>query len=87
LDEGVDEILTERELEEYYFNRLNLHDRHDIWEQEYLSELQGYPTNCPLVLPPKHIEKYTEFLTKEMSIHQYEQALQINKMEKDNYAE
>ena len=83
-DERADEILTEQELEEYYFNRMKPQHRQDIWEQEYLNELQGYPSKCSLLLPTNHIENYTEFLQEQLSLDQYEQAMQINEMEKDD---
>lgn len=42
-DEMADEILHERELEEYSLERMTPQARQEIWEQQHMNELNGNP--------------------------------------------
>ncbi|CAF3550135.1 unnamed protein product, partial [Rotaria sp. Silwood2] len=57
-DELMDEILGERELEEYYLERMTPQDRQEVWEQEHLNELQGNPAPRAHGLPLDDTERY-----------------------------
>lgn len=82
-DEHADMVFTERELEEYNFNRMATQERKTITEQEHLNEVQGYPTKCALQLPSDHIDRYTEFLHEQECLNELEQTLQIINAEKE----
>ncbi|CAF4766795.1 unnamed protein product, partial [Rotaria sp. Silwood2] len=57
-DELMDEILEERQLQEYYFERMTPQDRQEVWEQEHLNELQGNPAPRAHGLPLDSTERY-----------------------------
>ncbi|CAF5019475.1 unnamed protein product, partial [Rotaria sp. Silwood1] len=56
-DELMDDILGERELEEYSLERMTPQDRREVWEQEHLNQLQGNPTSRAHRLPLDDTER------------------------------
>ena len=86
-DEFADEILTEREVEEYYFNRMTLQERQEIWEQEHLNQLQGKPVPRVYGLPLDNSEQYADFLQQQLRADQHDQALRIYEMQNNDYGE
>ena len=66
-EEGIDEILQERQLDQYLLEIMSPRERQAICEQEQLNELQGNPTPQPHGLPMDDLEQY--------ATHQGEQLL------------
>ena len=81
-DELIDEILQEREFEQYDLERLPPQQRQEILEQEYLNELQGYPTQQPHIMPISDLERYAKFQEEQLSNDEFEQTINIDQMEK-----
>ena len=86
-DEFADEILTERELEEYYFNRMTPQERHQIWEQEHLNQLQGNPEPRVYGLPLDSTQQYANFLQEQQRADEHDQAMRVYDMQNTDYAE
>ncbi|CAF1520140.1 unnamed protein product [Rotaria sordida] len=85
-DELMDEILGERELEEYYLERMTPQDRQEVWEQEHLNELQGNPAPRAHRLPLDDTERYAKFLQNQLWWDQHDQTMQVYDMQNNDYA-
>ena len=86
-DELMDEILGERELEEYNLERMTLQERQEVWEQEHLNELQGNPAPRAHGLPLDDTERYAIFIQDQLFWDQHDQAMRVYEMQNDDYAE
>ena len=61
-NEWTDEILEERQLQDYDFERMTLQERQEVWEQEHLNQLQGNPTPSVPGLPLDNLQQYANFV-------------------------
>ncbi|CAF3990712.1 unnamed protein product [Rotaria sp. Silwood1] len=85
-DELMDDILGERELEEYSLERMTPQDRREVWEQEHLNQLQGNPTSRAHRLPLDDTERYAKFLHDQLWQDQHDQTMRVYDMENNDYA-
>ncbi|CAF3966634.1 unnamed protein product [Rotaria magnacalcarata] len=83
----MDEILGERELEEYYLQRMTPQERQEVWEQEHLNELQGNPARRAPGLPPDDTERHAIFIQDQLYWDQHDQAMRVYDMQNADYAE
>ena len=81
----MDEILEERQLEEYYLERMTPQERQEIWEQQHLNELQGNPAPRRRGLPLDNTERYAKFLQDQLWSDQNDQAMRVYDMQNDDY--
>jgi hypothetical protein len=73
-DEGIDEIFQERQLENYHLERMTPQERQEIWDQEYLNELQhGIPMN--------DLERYATYQDEQLYKDELEQTMNIDQMQ------
>ena len=86
-DELMDEILGERELEEYNLERMTLQERQAVWEQEHLNEMQGNPAPRAHGLPLDDAERYAIFIQDQLFWDQHDQTMRVYDMQNDDYAE
>jgi len=74
-DEGSDEIFQERQLEQHHLERMTPQERQEIWEQEYLNELQHG-------MPMHNFERYTTDKDEQLWTDELEQTMNIDQMQK-----
>ena len=86
-NEMTDEILEERQLEDYDLERMNPQERQEIWEQEQLNELEGNPAPQAHGLPLDNVQKYANFLQKQLRLDQHQQTMLVYDMQNNDYAE
>jgi hypothetical protein len=83
----MEEALSERQLDQYNFESLSTQERREIRAQQYLDETQGYTAPRAPGLPSDDLERYAQFLEDQYQWNLQEQALQTEKMYKDEYEE
>ncbi len=76
----MDEVLQERELEQYHLERLPPEEQQDIWDQEYLNELQGNPAPRPYGMPMDDLERYATDHAEQLRRDEFEQTKNIDEM-------
>lgn len=79
-DELMDEILEERQLEQYYLERMTPKEQQEVWEQEHLKELQENPVQWPHGILLDNLEQYAIFLEEQLQQDECEQKYQIDDM-------
>ena len=86
-DEMADQILQERELEEYYLERMTPQARQEIWEQQLMNELDGNPVPQAAGLPLDNVQQYANFLQEQLRQDEHEQTMRVYDMQNEDYAE
>ncbi len=73
-DEGSDEIFQQRQLDQYHLERMTPQERQEIWEQEYLNELQHG-------IPMDEFERYATDKDEQLWKDELEQTMNIDQMQ------
>ena len=84
-DEGMDEILGERELEEYYLQGMTPQERQEIREQDQLNELRRNPARQPHGLPLDNFERYAKLLQDQQRQDEHHQIMRIYDLQNSDY--
>jgi hypothetical protein len=75
-----EEVVQERLLEEYHYERMTPEARKEIWEQAHINELEGIPLPRFNTGDLHPLVKYAEQQEKQLRYDKLEQALRINDM-------
>lgn len=86
-DENLDEIFQERQLEQYQLERKSTQERRAVWQQEHLSELQGYSKSSPYEMIWDDLRRYALYLEEQLWNDEDEQTINIEEMHQSDRLE